>query len=518
MIINYKTKNLIIGNFKNHKINQIITEKGFTILENNLYQNLPNYKIMKKIIIYLKNNDILPQYYDYYINIGEEIIRLKFKDNKFYKNLINPNNDIYKFLLKNKKYFIKYKINKPIKILFQVIGGARTIFQTYEKMYHNLFSKLGVKYDIRFYLKEKDPGPKNNGGVNFVYHDLNKEDIIQLIDKYKYKGNIDIIFSDKDLNKEDKDLILNNRDKFKEWLLNEEILIRIMNFHYNLSLCFEKNKDYDFIFFTRPDIIYEKPIPFYLNYSDTNIIDFSYQNFNDFCSLIPNKLNYYFFKKPFEMYSNPEYIFTGPEQLLNYCIKDYYIKTDYMAKIERKQNIKKYHICWFLIGKIANKKIIKKYIGILNKYYYVHMFGYFKNKDDFNGLDIHNYKIGNLNYWHSSYKCLQMTDKYFSKINIEPDLIINMNGDFNINFFPENEVFYCIKENKYFFNIIKKKINIIDNRFIMGPRNKMIKVMDYYKEKETDYIKKIENKFKNYMDSKFVEMIKFTYYLYGTTK
>lgn len=518
MIINYNTKTLIIGFFKNEKINQILIEKGFEIIKNNLYINISNSKVLKKIVIYLDNKNCIPELYDYYINIGDEIIRLKYEDDKFYKNKINLNFDIYKFLVKNKKFFHKFLINRPKKILFQVVGGARTIFQTYERMYNNLFSQFSNQYDINFYLKEKDTGPKNNSGVNFIYHDLEKNDIRKLINLYNYNGDVDINFSEIDLNVIDKEKILKNTDKFKEWLLNDEILLRIMNFHYNLSLCFIKNKNYDFIFYTRPDIIYEKQIPFYLNYEEENIYDFSQQNFNDFCSLIPKKLNYYFFKKPFEMYNNPEDVFTGPEQLLNYCIKDYYLKTNYRAKIERKQNIKKYHICWFIIGKIPNIQIIQKNIDILEKYFYVHTFGYFKDEKDFKNLNISNYKIGNLNYWQSSQKCLQMANKYFAGYNIKPDLIINMNGNFNLNFHLDNEVFYCIKENKFFFNIIKKKINIIDDRFIMGPVNKMIKVLQYYKEKDKENIKKIEEKYKKFMDDKFVEKIKFTYYLYRTNK
>ena len=518
MIINHNTQTIIIGSFKNEKINKILIDKGFEVIKNDLYLNISDAKVFKKIITYLQNKNNKPELFDYYINIGNEIIRLKYDNEKFYNRPINVNLNIYKFLQKNRKLFYNYSINRPKKILFQVVGGARTIFQTYERMYKNLFSQFTHNYDLNFYLKEKDTGPKNNSGVNFIYHDLEKKDIIELINKYKYKGSVEINFSEKDLNENDKQKILINRNKFKEWLLNEEILLRIMNFHYNLYLCFNKNENYDYIFYTRPDIIYDKQVPFYLNYDNENIYDFSHQNFNDFCSLVPKKLNYYFFKKPFEMYSNPEDVFTGPEQLLNYCIRDYYIKTSYRAKIERKQNIKKYHICWFIIGKIPNIKMIQNNIHILKKYYYVHIFGYFKDEKDFKDLNISNYKIGNLNYWHSSQKCLQMAQKYFEKINIQPDLIINMNGDFNINFHLDNEIFYCIKENKFFFNIIKKKINIVDDRFIMGPTNKIIKVLNYYKENETENIKKIEEKYKKIMENKFVEKIKFTYYLYKTTK
>ena len=209
MIINYKTQTLIIGYFKNDKINQILVEKGFNIIENNLYLNYPNYEIMKKIVIFLKNKNLTPKIYDYYINIGDEVVRLKYENNKFFKNGNVLNSEIYNFLIKYKKHFQKYKINKPKKFLFQVIGGARTIFQTYQEMYQNLFSQLCVNYDINFYLKEKDTGPKNNSGVNFIYHDLERNDIIDLIQKYNYKGEVNINFAEKDLVEQDKERILN---------------------------------------------------------------------------------------------------------------------------------------------------------------------------------------------------------------------------------------------------------------------------------------------------------------------
>ena len=521
MLINKNTKTVIIGNFRSKTINDFLIQKNFLIYDNKLLYNKESCQVLNNIIQLVKKEKQIPENYTYYIKIGKKLVILFYDKDKFFKTDKIDDTVFYEYLKKNISYFKNYDINQEKNILYCVLGGARTIFHTYDNIYKNLFLSFCLKNDIYFYLKNKDCGPKNNGGVNFVYHTLNNEEIYNMIKKYKYNGKINVNFSNKNIEKNDLVKIVNDRKRFYNWMSNDEVLLRIINFHYNLKICGEwimnSNIKYDYIFFTRPDIKFEKQIPFYLNYSTEKIYDFSDTNFNDFSLLIPNKhLNSFFFK-PFDLYKNYNEKFSGPEYIMDFCIKNIYVKTNYKAKIERNQKIKKYNICFMLIGNINKTHIIKlkKILEICNKYYYVYVFGYFSNYiKNIDELLLNKYRIIDINYWESANKCFCMANIFANKNNIIFDLVINMNLNFNINFFLENEIFYCIENKKIFFNIIKEKTNIIDDNFIMSPTDKMEKILQYYKNKNNNINDRIESKYKNKMEQKYIEKIKFTYYLY----
>ena len=528
MYINKNRKVVIIGNFNDINFINILKKNNFLSFYNpNIYMKKDNNKVMQEILFIMNKNKLKSDEYIYFIKIGNKLVILEYKKINqryyFYKvdnlgNGFKSNIEIYKFLNKNLDKFIDYRINKVINILYCVIGAVRTMNKTFDNIYHNVINSFSTNKSVYFYLKLDDIGPKNNKGVNYVYHKNNKDNIDELLNKYDLDK--EVIYTEFNLGKEDIEKYVNDRKRFINWMSSDEVLVRIMNFHYNLKKTGEQisKKKYDLILYTRPDIKFPDKIPFYLNYSQDKIYDLSKSNFNDFTSVIPHKLMKYYFIKPFELYGKSNNKFEGPEEMLNYCIKKYYVKTDYFAKIERNQGIKKYNICFQLVGNIDNEKQIKSVIKIMNKstkYYNLYLFGYLNNQNyslfsllkniNFTKLRIN--KTEN-NFWLQSQQCYKLSDSFSKKENIQYDLIINMNINFELDFFLENEIYYCINKNKLFFKLQDYRNRTINPNFIAGPKEKMNKILNYYNEINTK-----ENNKKIITDT-----YKFTFYLYNICK
>lgn len=522
MFINKRKKIVIIGNFNDKNFINILQENYFISFNNeNIYLKKDNSCVMKNILNIMNQNKLKSNEYIYFIKIGSKLIILEYKKKNqkyyFYKvdnlgNGFKSNIEIYKFLKKNLDKFVNYRINKGIKVLYCILGGVRTMNKTFDDIYNNVFKSFSIDNFVNFYLKLEDIGPKNNKGVNYIYHKNNREEIESLINKYEL--NKELIFTD--FNLEDIKEYVNDRKRFINWMSCDDILLRIMNFHYNLKICGEtiENKNYDFIFYTRPDIKFPTKVPFYLNYSQDKIYDLSQSNFNDFVSIIPKQLMKYYFIKPFELYNKNNLKFEGPEEMLDFCIKKYYIKTDYFARIERIQGIKKYNICIQLIGNLENENQINRIVNILNrssKYYNLFLFGYLNNDNysllnslkqiNFTKLRIN--KSEN-NFWLQSRECYKLSNNFREQKNIEYDLVINMNLDFELDFFLENEIYYCINKNKLFFKLNNNKM--INQNFIAGSNDKMKQILNFYN---------IKNKNKNIKNN---NSIKFTFYLYNICK
>ena len=552
MFINKKQQLVIIGHINDSTIINNLTNTGFLMYNNkNLYLKKDNSLVLKEIITILKEER--PEDYIYLIKIDNELVILEYKkinqNYYFYKVDKLGNGYIHliktiKYLQKNLDKFVNYMINKGVNILYCILGGVRTIDKTYDKIYHNVIRSFYYKEsDIYLYLKVNDLGPKNNGGVNFVYHSLEKDEIIELLSKYHAIDNL--VFSDFNLEEEDIEKYVKNRERFINWMSDDEVLIRIMNFHYNLLKCGEwilekeklNKKKYDYIFYTRPDIDFPNRIPFYLNFSNDKVYDLSKKNFNDFTGIIPRNLMEHYLFKPFELYKNPNNYtnhFFGPEQMLSFCIGNRFKKTDYLAQIERTQNIKKYNICFMLVGSVSIEKNIETIIDMLDasyQYYNVYVFGYINciDPDLVSKLEKINFTILKLNksdynYWLLAKKCFNIANIFSNKKGVQYDLVINMNCDFKPNFFIDNEIFYCIKQQKVFFNIIKQDINLINKNFIMGPYDKMTNILNYYNvlysidkpSKQSNMLDKLDKKYEGQLEPPTIDKIKFTFYLYNS--
>jgi hypothetical protein len=562
MFINKKQQLVIIGHINDSTIINNLTNNGFLMYNDNknLYFKKDNSLVLKEIVSILKEEK--PEEYIYLIKIDNELVILEYKkvnqNYYFYKVDKLGNGYIHliktiKYLQKNLDRFVNYRINRGVNILYCILGGVRTIDKTYDKIYHNVIRSFYYKEsDIYLYLKANDLGPKNNGGVNFVYHSLDKDEIIELVSKYHAIDNL--VFSDFNLEEEDIEKYVKNRERFINWMSTDDVLIRIMNFHYNLLKCGEwilekeklNKKQYDYIFYTRPDIDFPNRIPFYLNYSNEKVYDLSKKNFNDFAGIIPRNLMDHYLFKPFELYENLNNCtkqFFGPEQMLSFCIGDLLKKTDYFASIERKQDIKKYNICFMLVGSVSIEKNIEAIINMLDasyKYYNVYVFGYI-NCEDYDLVSklkkikftILKLNKTDYNYWLLTKKCFNIANIFSNKKDIQYDLVINMNCEFKPNFFIGNEIFYCIKQQKVFFNIIKQDINLIDKNFIMGPYDKMTTILNYYNvlyssdirsntnkqsDKQNNMLDKLDKKYEGELEPPTIDKIKFTFYLYNSLK
>ena len=174
------------------------------------------------------------------------------------------------------------------------------------------------------------------------------------------------------------------------------------------------------------------------------------------------------------------------------------------------------------------------------KYYNVYVFGYINclepdlvsklKKIKFTILKLNK---ANYNYWLLTKKCFNIANIFSNKKGIKYDLVINMNCEFQPNFFIGNEIFYCIKQQKVFFNIIKQDINLIDKNFIMGPYNKMTNILNYYNvlysidkqskqcnmlDKLNNILYKLDKKYEGQLEPPTIDKIKFTFYLYNSLK
>ena len=66
--------------------------------------------------------------------------------------------------------------------------------KTFDNIYNNVLKSFSIDNFVNFYLKLEDIGPKNNKGVNYIYHKNNREEIESLINKYEL--NKELIFTD----------------------------------------------------------------------------------------------------------------------------------------------------------------------------------------------------------------------------------------------------------------------------------------------------------------------------------
>ena len=212
-----------------------------------------------------------------------------------------------------------------MKILYIIAGGSRTLKYTIDSIFKNVIIPFsdGYEYDVLYYLKSSDPGPKQQLNKNFVYKDVNKDDIIKIIGKYKQTKTIILDkdeFDDKSIYK-----FVNNRDNFigflDQKLDDDDVdeygrpykrIARMLQYHYNILRCGdiidkEMNNKYDWIVWLRPDLQFLNKLDSYKKFSPERIY-FSKpwknkHSLMDHFSIIPYKLKDKFFKNIFNFYN-----------------------------------------------------------------------------------------------------------------------------------------------------------------------------------------------------------------------
>lgn len=249
---------------------------------------------------------------------------------------------LFCIILFKKYYKSQYEYNN-IKCLVVICGGARTFEDCIDSQYENIISKLSQDISILFYLKKKDPGPKNQDGWNFQYKDIESESINNKINELKNK-NITIysnIIDGDEINNDDLLKIVKDRSKYNDFLNNDDKLIRCLQQLYNFKRCGEliqkQNINYDYYIFLRPDLFFTEkcfPIEKYSN----NKVTLQPSNLNDYhidhLAIIPkNQFEKFFFDRIKMIQTNDSIVFGNTEQIFAHTIDyeekkigEYYIK------------------------------------------------------------------------------------------------------------------------------------------------------------------------------------------------
>ena len=457
---NYNYKNITIYDL----LDKITDENTINIIFKNYYYNKNN----KNITIYDLLNKITDEKIIDIIFRNIDLFKFKLEFNDIYKKYIkkfiinnnNYNKEIYinsrEFFIDNREFFINNidKILELIKDDNQITNILLKLFINFNK--YDIFEKyhkLGIKYDIDYYLNEELK--KNNLlGIQKIilnYKD-NKKIKVDTNDEY-YKLLIDNVNNGKyDLNN---DIIKNPKKLFNDFENNFDICMIILNKNTDYSKIIDKNLNIinlykkikksensdDYI--SKLNKIYyylNKEIDVFKIIKDTNSID----------------VFYYFYK------NYPRYITDNNllKEKIRYIIDN---NLDYELNIPYKLNIP-YEL--FNDDKNIQKKILEKY------------FDYYTNKNTYipDMIEL-------------------LSDDYFKKLVNETDYYIYLKKKEYIMYLKR-----CINLNLIEF-IIDKIINY--NKLDISLSNKkdrlMYTLVIYYRE---------INKFKDTFESWFYSIIK----------
>lgn len=234
-------------------------------------------------------------------------------------------------------------------VLFVFPGHCRTFTDCIDNCFKHIITKLFLNIEVNihiyFYLKINILEPR--GDSNFVYEDINYDDVINKITELKIKYNnitIDyLLLFDNEIS--DKELLLQVKDRTK-YILNyssDKILLRGMHSHYNFESCgnyiinkqIQNGYNYDYIIYTRPDIYFTDDCETIDKYDTSTVTIGERQHYyNDYTAIIPNKYLHAFFFDRMNFYrNNDEIFFDTPEMIYLHTIKyniakigNYYIK------------------------------------------------------------------------------------------------------------------------------------------------------------------------------------------------
>jgi len=227
-------------------------------------------------------------------------------------------------------------------VIFVFCGNCRTFLEcidnTIDKIIFNLTPVEEFNIFVYFYLKLKNPGPRNEQNYNFTYTDLNHDYLLNKINIIKEKYN-NLFFDYKILEDNeisDNELLLQIKDRSKyigQHYGNDEILLRGVHCHYNFEKCGQyilnkekENITFDYIIYIRPDLYFSSNCQHINNYSSSKVtLARCYEGDSDICTdhfaIIPRNYFYSFFFGRMDIYRNNEIIeFSTPEDVYLYTI------------------------------------------------------------------------------------------------------------------------------------------------------------------------------------------------------
>jgi len=232
--------------------------------------------------------------------------------------------------------------------IFIICGNCRTFIDCFDNQYRNIISKLFEKKEYKIYvylyLKLTDPGPKGQDGWNFSYDTIIYDDLLNKINEFKIKyTDIEFdykIIKDNEISDEELLAQVKDRSKYISYYANDNVLLRGLHCHYNFECCgkylLNRNENFDYIIYLRPDLYFTDSCESIDNY-DNSKITLGYgpnNNCNDHIAIIPKDYFTSFFFSRMNLYrTNTDYYVQTPEEVYCYTINnnvrkigDYYIK------------------------------------------------------------------------------------------------------------------------------------------------------------------------------------------------
>jgi len=149
--------------------------------------------------------------------------------------------------------------------MFVFSGNARSFLQCIDSCYEHVITKLfkgtNTSITILFYLKLNDPKHPTNSFV-----DINRGIVENKLNELK-KYNIrieSILLDDNEIKDIDILSLVKDREKYIEYLSEDENLIRSLHCHYNFEACGKKilayqkenNIEFDTFIYIRPDLFF----------------------------------------------------------------------------------------------------------------------------------------------------------------------------------------------------------------------------------------------------------------------
>ena len=246
-----------------------------------------------------------------------------------------------------------YKKREPFEsknAIFVFSGNARSFLQCIDSCYEHVITKLfkgtNTSITVLFYLKLNDPKHPSNSFV-----DINRNIVENKLNELKkYNIHIEsIILDDNEIKDIDILSLVKDREKYIEYLSEDENLIRSLHCHYNFEACGKKiltyqkenNIEFDTFIYIRPDLFFTEDCKHISQYSDKIVtagISSNKEYFErpDHCAIIPKKYFYPFFFGRMELYKNnttdyhvnAESVYLKTIDIENGKLGDFYIKRD----------------------------------------------------------------------------------------------------------------------------------------------------------------------------------------------
>lgn len=156
-------------------------------------------------------------------------------------------------------------------VLFAVSGNARSFLNCFNSYIHNfvtpLLNNTNRSAHFYFYLKLRDPGPKGQHGFDYTYKDVDADAIVAQLRDLARQPHTLVSYRLMQEDDPTDDAIMaqvKNRSKYTQFLASDRMLVRSVQFFYNLEqvgkflaerLWMQKWR-YKDVVWTRPDLYF----------------------------------------------------------------------------------------------------------------------------------------------------------------------------------------------------------------------------------------------------------------------